>query len=389
MRLLWIILLISFPISLCAQWGPDIKLSTNEVSANLNENMGQCLIASGNILYVVWSDNRTTESVLYFKRSPDAGQTWSADTRLSPSPGSDTFPLIAYSSSTLHLVFLRDNGTTAAASIYKRSTDGGSTWSPDVFLGYSKWWPGVAAVASNVYVSMNTDVGGNSEVFFRLSTDGGVTWQPQQQLSNALGRSEDPAITAAGSYVHLGWNDNRDTSNTGGMAYYYRRSPDSGATWGPETALTHSPENTYCPGINSTGSDLDIAYADRQTGFFNIYHEHSTNSGTTWDTKQQLTSTTVGELYPAILRDGQNVHTACMAALSPSSVHYRHSGDGGTTWDPVVILTTDGSFPFLAVSGQALHMIFVSNRDGHKAIYYKRNLTGNPASSSVSAWNRY
>ena len=33
------------------------------------------------------------------------------------------------------------------------------------------------------------------------------------------------------------------------------------------------------------------------------------------------------------------------------------------------MLTTDGFAPFIAVSGQAAHVIFVSNRDGHKAIY--------------------
>lgn len=389
MRATWILLLVGLPGMLCAQWEPDVKLSTSEVSANLNENMGQSLIATGNTLFAVWTDYKSTESVLYFKRSLDAGQTWSTDTRLSPPAASDSFALIAFSTPTLHLVFLRDNGTTAAASMYKRSIDGGLTWSSDVSLGYTKWWPGVAAVGSNVYVSMNTDIGGNSEVFFRRSIDGGLTWQAQQQLSNAPGRSEDPAITAAGTYVHVGWNDNRDTSNTGGMAYYYRRSADAGATWGLETAMTHSPENTYCPGIFATGTDLDIAYADRQSGFFNIYHDHSANSGTIWEAKQQLTTTTIGELYPCILRSGQNVHMACWAGLSPSGVHYRHSGDGGTTWDPVVTLTTDGSAPFLAVAGQALHMIFVSNRDGHKAIYYKRNLTGNPSNSSVAGWNNY
>src|ERR1043166_2779460 len=119
MRWPWFLLLIGLPATLCAQWGPDVKLSTNEVSANLNENMGQSLIATSNTLYAVWSDYKTTESVLYFKRSLDAGQTWSADTRLSPSPGSDSFALIAFSSATLHLVFLRDNGSSTAASIYR------------------------------------------------------------------------------------------------------------------------------------------------------------------------------------------------------------------------------------------------------------------------------
>jgi hypothetical protein len=359
-----------------AQWGPDIKLSTNEGSAGLNENMGRCLIAAGDAVHVVWCDFTNSSQAIYYKRSLDGGLTWGADTRLSGTPSADSFPLLALSGPNLHLVFFRSNGMAQAASFYKRSTDGGSTWDPEVFLGTTKWWPGVAAAGSNVYVSLNTVIDGtNSEVFFRRSIDNGTTWEAQQQISHAVGRSEDPAIRASGSYIHLAWNDNRD----GNMAVYYRRSTDQGVTWGPETALTHAPAFTYTPTVYATGSDVDVAYADRQSGVYNIYHLHSADFGATWGAPEQLTQTTTGNLYPSIVRDDLNVHLVWGYGVSGGALQYLHSGNGGASWMPTVSLVS-GSTPtsaFIAVAGAIVHLIWRDMRDGHGAIYYKRNPTGN------------
>lgn len=377
----WIIfhagLLFTFALAVCGQWGSDLKLSTHEGAAALNENMGQCVAANGDSVHVVWCDTKNYGSAIYYKRSSDGGVTWGDDLRLSGNPGLDSFPLLAQSGSNLHLVYFRNNGSPQAASYYRRSTDSGNTWAPEVFLGATKWWPGVAVAGSNVYVSLNTVITGtNSEVFFRRSTDNGATWEPQQQLSNALGRSEDPAIMAFGPYVHLVWNDNRD----GNMAVYYRRSADRGVTWGPETALTHAPEFTYFPTIYLDATNADVAYGDRQTGHFDIYHLHSEDYGATW-VKEQITQTPADEFYPAIVRAGANVH---LAWYTTGGIIYQHSGNGGTDWEPAVSLTTQGSSPFLAVAGDTLHLVFVSQRDGHGAIYYKRNPKGNRSGPRLS-----
>jgi hypothetical protein len=364
-----------------AQWEPEVKLSTDETAAGLNENMGHCIIANGDTVHVVWMDTKGKDQGIYYKRSADKGATWGPDTRISATTAIDTMPLLAQSGTTLHLVFLRDNHTPQSASYYKRSTDNGLTWGPDVLLGKTKWWPGVAAAGQNVYVSLNTvyaDDDKNSVVYFRRSTDNGATWEDQQPMSQATrrtgGRSEDPAIVADGKYVHLVWNDNRDAEPGKGMAVYYRRSADMGATWGPETALTHAPAYTYCPTIFPTGSHVDVAYADRQHGPYNIYHLHSADFGETWSAPEQISKSSTGEVYPAIVRDGSNVH---LAWPGKEGLHYLHSINGGKNWEKPVVLTLKGSIAFMAVAGDSLHVIFASQRDGHGAIYYKRNPTGN------------
>jgi hypothetical protein len=79
MKHLRLVLLLIAPIMASAQWGPDIKLSTNEGSAALNENMGRCLIANGDAVHVVWCDLTNNGQAIYYKRSLDGGLTWGAE----------------------------------------------------------------------------------------------------------------------------------------------------------------------------------------------------------------------------------------------------------------------------------------------------------------------
>jgi hypothetical protein len=232
-----------------------------------------------------------------------------------------------------------------------------------------------------VYVSLNTvcdDEPKNSVVSFRRSTDNGKSWEDPQPISTAPrrahGRAEDPAIMAAGKNVQIVWNDNRDAAPGKGMAVYSRLSSDGGKTWGRETALTRAPAYTYCPSLYLTGSHADVVYADRQAGHYDIYHLHSPDLGKTWGEKKRLTRAQTNEVYPAIVRDGPNVH---LTWFSKDGISYLRSRDGGERWDPVVSLTKQGAMPFLATAGEAVYAIFTSQRDGHSAISFKCDLTGN------------
>ena len=152
------------------------------------------------------------------------------------------------------------------------------------------------------------------------------------------------------------------------MQAEYRRSTDQGATWGPETALTEAPANEYTPGILATGADVDVAFADRHSGTFQIYYQHSGDSGTTWGAAQQITTGSVMSIFPQLARNGQDVYLTW-----PGKVTYSHSGDGGATWDPGKSLASSGAgFSFVATTGDAVHLIWVDNRLGHKALFYKR-----------------
>jgi hypothetical protein len=367
-----------------AQWGPDTKLSTTDSSAQLNENMGPSIAASGDTVHVVWWDSKNNGSAIYYKRSTDAGVTWGADTRLSGTPGHADFPAIAVSGNTVHLVF-RDTRTGHNLSYYKRSLDGGSTWGPDVFLDTAYWWPSIAVSGPLVDVVLNDTIirndTSNSEVYFVRSVDNGTNWGAIQRISNAAGRSEDPAIATDGPHIYLAWNDNR----TGIMNTWYCSSADSGTTWGAETQLTHSTVFAYSPMIHVYGSNVYIPWEDRRNNNnFDIYLIRSADFGASWGTEERLTQDIGLSAYPYIVRDGRNIHLAWFNM--PGGIYYTKSTDAGANWAPAAVIVdsiNQPMHPFFALSKDVVHMIWSDMRDGHRAIYYKRNPTGNAGATEI------
>jgi hypothetical protein len=57
---------------------------------------------------------------------------------------------------------------------------------------------------------------------------------------------------------------------------------------------------------------------------------------------------------------------------------YLRSDTGGDSWASAVSLVSGSnpSHPFIAMSGKVGHLVWKDMRDGHGAIYYKRNPNG-------------
>jgi hypothetical protein len=100
-----------------------------------------------------------------------------------------------------------------------------------------------------VYVLYNASDAkyGNNRMWFRRSTDGGATWSPRLDVSEAPAGANNlfPALVARGNGdVRIAWQDDRNGFDAGGddadarWNTYYRSSTDRGGTWSPETQLS-------------------------------------------------------------------------------------------------------------------------------------------------------
>jgi len=228
-----------------------------------------------------------------------------------------------------------------------------------------------------VVVSLNKQIDtSNTEVFFRRSINNGTNWDAIQRITNASGRSEDPAISAQGNNIHISWNDKR----SGIMQIYYRRSTDAGVTWGPETQLTNASGSNSCytTMVSLDGTNADVPYGYSIGGIFHIWFRQSSNNGLTFAPEMQLTSGTVSQVYPYLVRSGSRLHLVYPQIGTGTGTRYIYSSDGGATWDTPVTLSSTGFQPFIAYSGCVLHVIWP---DSGK-IYYKRNPTGNCGNTS-------
>jgi len=106
------------------------------------------------------------------------------------------------------------------------------------------------------------------EIYYRRSTDGGRTWEAARRLTFAPGPSARPSIALDGRGLYLVWYDGRD----GNAEVYYKHSPDSGATWEPDTRLTAAPNDSLNPSVAVAHGFAHVAWYDLRDSNAEIYY---------------------------------------------------------------------------------------------------------------------
>jgi hypothetical protein len=244
----------------------DRRLTFDGGASLLSYNFARSVAADGaGRVHLVWYDDRDGVAQIYYKRSVDHGNTWEADTRLSPGPERQENPAVAAMGGKVYVVWhsLRNNGSTV---FLKRSIDGGKSWEPEtqVSTGDRAAFASVAVAGANVYVVWGDHRDGEqTEVYFRGSNDGGdggMIWGPETRVSEPPFESWVPTVEASGRNVYVAWVDTRD----GNEEEYFRRSADGGQTWGKVTRLTDNGANSWAPSLAADGETLHLVWFDQQ-----------------------------------------------------------------------------------------------------------------------------
>ena len=345
MKKLFFFAVIMFTVYLSqAQWQPDVKLTNSNAPSWTATNGNSKVIASkGDTLHVVWEDDRDGDGngEVYYKRSTNCGVSWGPDTRLTNNDSIKYDPSIVVSGSVLRVVWSDERDDTTGNH--------------------------------------------NAEIYYKSSTDGGMSWGPDTRLTFADGGSESPSMAVEDSVIHIVWYDYRnDTTGNEYTDIYYKRSMDSGLTWGPDIRLTSDPHNYYSgyPGVAVSGSVVHVVWEDaRNGGTGDVYYKRSTDGGSSWGPDTRLTNNPADSYYPTIAVSGSKLHIVWQDdRYGDYEIFYKESLDGGVNWGADTRLTNDlnGSYlAFVAVTDSAVHVVWEDNRTGDMEIYYKRNPTGN------------
>lgn len=158
------------------------------------------------------------------------------------------------------------------------------------------------------------------------------------------------------------------------------------AQWQPDLRLTNNPSvsltshnNAWC--IASSGDSLHVLWHDNRDGNYEIYYKRSSDGGSNWGADTRLTNNASLSEYPSVSASGQVVHAVWHDNRDGNpEIYYKRSIDGGSSWGADTRLTnsTNSSYyPSVAISGQAVHVVWSDMRDGNSEIYYKRDPTGN------------
>ena len=271
-----ILLILNFTLTInncIAQWQPDVRLTTDPSGSHTSYNNAWCIAASGDVVHTVWYDGRDGNTEIYYKRSTDGGVSWGADTRLTSNSASSYAPSISVSGQVVHIVWY-DNRDGNFEIYYKRSSNGGYSWSADTRLTNDNAYSGYSSVAlsgSVVYVVWHDYRDGNPEIYYKRSPDGGLSWGADTRLTNNSAESGQASVTVYGSVVHVTWNDLRD----GNWEIYYKRSNNAGVSWNADTRLTNYTSASLSPSVALSGLVVHVVWNDERDGNPEIYYKRN------------------------------------------------------------------------------------------------------------------
>lgn len=369
-----LILLGTTVVSAQVPWGVDMRLTNDPAESYTSYNNAWCVADSGEVIHVVWYDNRDGNNEIYYKRSLDNGASWEPDVRLTNNPYQSEYPAVAAFGENIHVVWQQDTSEGIWDIYYRRSLDNGVTWGDDINLTLTEegcFYPSVAACGSNVHVvweDYRDDF--DAEIYYKHSTDDGANWGADTRLTNHPHASRYPSVATVGfDRVHVVW---QDSSYGAPWCIQYINSFDTGNNWGSIQTISDSLGDSRHPSVAAQGDDIHVAWHDfRDYPEYEIFYRRSLDDGAVWQPEAQLTDHSLA-MHPSVAAFGDDIHLVWED--STYFIFYKHSRDTGQTWGADTQIVTNPSFsirPSISVAYDKLHVVWTDNRDGNYEIYYE------------------
>jgi len=328
-------------------WGPNVKVNDDAVGVADQGLPALAASKTTNDVYAVWVDWRNEDADVYFARSTNGGQTWGASVRVNHDANAWQYtPDIAVNAAgVLHAVW-SDSRAGDDDIYYARSTDGGQTWSAEVrvndVLTGTQNNPAIAALGSDVCIvwsdGRTTYVG---DIYVDCSTDGGLTWGKDTRVNSDAGGYHHYAPDVAlgtGSRVHIVWYDDR----SGTWDIYYTYLSPTGLV---NVRLNNTTAGTQSnPSIAANGDTVHVVWTDSSSGSGYIMGDISTDGGVTWGRQDGQISAVNHADSPNVAINGQGAAWATWRVISGTYRLYADAYDPGKGWsavDDVITTTTE------------------------------------------------
>ncbi|MCG2826510.1 MAG: hypothetical protein L6265_07980 [Thermoplasmatales archaeon] len=364
-------------------WSKDIRL-TNDTANSLHPSIAVDLNGT---IYVVWEEARDIEQSgywgIYFTKSNDGGETWSNPERINaPSNDGHAPNIIIDQNNTIHVVW---SGAPIEENYYeiyyKKSTDGGNAWSEDIRLTYApddSFTPKIVAYGNTLHLVWSDKRDGNFEIYYKRSNDGGNSWSDDVRLTNDGGDSKLPSIGSdlVGN-LHVVWYDKRADI----YQLYYREGLNCGEQWEDEICLSQGhgfttliADSPAC--LTDSCNNVHIFWQDGPFGQDNIFYKKK--SGDSWDQEKEIVSGDSRSTHPSSIIDSTNsLHLIWDDDREGRDLYYNMRAEDWGTWGEEIKIThsTNAWDPAITIDPtNIIHVVWVDKRDDNQEIYYKRTL---------------
>jgi hypothetical protein len=354
-------------------WLPAKRLTFNSGGSS----QPAITVDSNDHIHVVWSDNTLVNQELFYKKSTDGGATWTTKRLTFNSDGSYSPAVAVDTNDHIHVVW-EVYGPGISEIFYKKSTDAGTSWTTKRLTwnpGYSSY-PAIAIDSSNhIHVVWEDNTPGASEIYYKKSTDGGTNWTTKRLSYNPGWSARASIAVDSDNRIYVVWSDDSPANKE----IYCKLSTDGGTSWTTKR-LTWTSGDSYRPKIFVTFNNgyNHVVWIDETSGSPEVYYKKSTDKGVTWMTKR-LTWTSTDSMNPAILVDFKDHIHVVWNDSNPGNneIFRKKSTDEGMTWirERLTWMNGESELPVLAVdSDNYFYVVWRDNTPGNFEIYYKKEI---------------
>lgn len=283
-----------------SEWSEPQQLTTDPAF----DHYASIMQDSSGKIWLVWF--RDGKEILY-KISSDEGTSWSSPEVLVPdiSKAGGT-SLLQDSTGRIWIAWGSVQQSSVGADIfYITSDDGGLSWSAHQqltnYLGDDNI-PSLIEVSGEVWVVFRSyGLSSNEDIWYKKTVDGGVTWSDPISLTSHPAREFTPdAMVDSTGKIWVAWCRELASGNEN---IYYKTSIDNGISWSSDQELTTHPNDEGHPTIIGDASGKIFIFYTSYGATADIWYNTTEDGGETWSDYHELTvdSYSNGVPYAALI----------------------------------------------------------------------------------------
>ena len=244
------------------------------VSTAAGKSSNPSIAVAGNTVYVVWTqltDDGTYD--IFFARSLDGGGKYEKEKKLATASGEAPYPKLVVSGNATYVVWNQLTGDGTHEIFFTRSLDGGEGFNEPINISNNigdSLNPQISAFNGSVNIVWGDDSSGNSEVLIAKSTTNGNSFEKAVNVSNNPGESLNPQIFSSRGRISVVWKDSTSGNGSNNDILFARGNASTG-NFDKPINVSNNAGQSLTPTVAASGANIYVAWRDSSQGNNEIF----------------------------------------------------------------------------------------------------------------------